>query len=65
MKIKNDKNFKKLDIAKKNLILEKTMLSQINSFKKKRYSIINFEKFKKNKHKEIIKITKNINEFFK
>lgn len=65
LKIKNDKNFMSLDIAKKNLILEKTMLSQIKSFKKKRYSIVNFEKFKKNKNREILRISKKINEFFK
>ena len=65
LKIKNDKNFMSLDITKKNLILEKTMLSQIKSFKKKRYSIVNFEKFKKNKNREILRISKKINEFFK
>ena len=65
LKIKNDKNFMSLDITKKNLILEKTMLSQIKSFKKKRYSIVNFEKFKKNKNREILRLSKKINEFFK
>ena len=65
LKIKNNKNFNKLDVEKKNLILEKTMLLQINSFKKNRYSIVNFEKFKKNKRKETLKIIKKIDEFFK
>lgn len=65
LKVKNDKNFNKYDITKKNLMLEKIMINQIRSFKKERYSVINFKKFQKNQINEINKIKKKINEFFK